>query len=496
MPHLKSIFYPFSIPAYPTTGSQEPRDYPRRLKAQGRLADHGVTGLRQRRKCLDPYAEPAVGKTQYRKSGTGNKSATGAVRPKLPQERNDNSSRRSEKTPQQHQKNCRPHLPQLRDTAREAFTRLKHSFTTAPILQHPDLEVPFIVEVDALSCGISAVLSQHHGNPGKLHPCAFYSRKLIVAEINYDVGDRELLFMKVALEEWPHQLEGARHPLLVLMDHRNLEYLRGAKRLNPHQARWALLRQQEAKNLIVHPEPIIPPSVILAPIQWNLVEEIQRAHAEDPPLASCPPFKLYVPANLPNSGGFTTILVIINCFSKACKLIPLKGLPTAMGTATALYYHVFRNFGLPEDIVSEQGTQFTSQDSASLPSAEDVPSQTFFFLLVFAGTRSTSLLIGGGDHWPHLPPSLPLGVFGPAGLRSSLGSTTRMIDVGISFVDFFVLVLPGQPAQISTLQVFLHLLPALTTDHNVICKHHCPRTFLSGNWSITIANRKGLRADP
>ncbi|KAK3568618.1 hypothetical protein QTP86_010635 [Hemibagrus guttatus] len=28
------------------------------------------------------------------------------------------------------------------------------------------------------------------------------------------------------------------------------------------------------------------------------------------------------------------------------------------------------------------------------------------------------------------------------------------------------------------LQVFLHLLPVLTTDHNVICKHHCPRRLL------------------
>ncbi|KAK3549871.1 hypothetical protein QTP86_015488, partial [Hemibagrus guttatus] len=36
-----------------------------------------------------------------------------AGRPKLPQERSDNSSRRSQKTPQQHPKNCRPHLPQL-----------------------------------------------------------------------------------------------------------------------------------------------------------------------------------------------------------------------------------------------------------------------------------------------------------------------------------------------------------------------------------------------
>ncbi|KAK3531532.1 hypothetical protein QTP70_024909 [Hemibagrus guttatus] len=37
-----------------------------------------------------------------------------AGRPKLPQERSDNSSRRSQKTPQQHPKNCRPHSPQLR----------------------------------------------------------------------------------------------------------------------------------------------------------------------------------------------------------------------------------------------------------------------------------------------------------------------------------------------------------------------------------------------
>ncbi|KAI4901646.1 hypothetical protein NFI96_012822, partial [Prochilodus magdalenae] len=37
-----------------------------------------------------------------------------AGRPKLPQERSDDSSKRSQKTPQQHPKNCRPRLPQLR----------------------------------------------------------------------------------------------------------------------------------------------------------------------------------------------------------------------------------------------------------------------------------------------------------------------------------------------------------------------------------------------
>ncbi|KAK3507065.1 hypothetical protein QTP70_003875 [Hemibagrus guttatus] len=97
-----------------------------------------------------------------------------------------------------------------------------------------------MVEVDTSCSGIGAALSQRHGEPGKLHPCAFYSRKLTAAERNYDVGNRELLAIKAALEEWRHWLEGAHHLFQVLTDHRNLEYLRGAKRLNPRQARWAL----------------------------------------------------------------------------------------------------------------------------------------------------------------------------------------------------------------------------------------------------------------
>jgi hypothetical protein len=60
-------------------------------------------------------------------------------------------------------------------------------------------------------------------------------------ERNYDVGNRELLVVKMALEEWRHWLEEAGHAFLVWTDHKYLEYLRTAKRLNPRQARWALL---------------------------------------------------------------------------------------------------------------------------------------------------------------------------------------------------------------------------------------------------------------
>uniref|UniRef100_A0A671LNT8 Integrase catalytic domain-containing protein n=1 Tax=Sinocyclocheilus anshuiensis TaxID=1608454 RepID=A0A671LNT8_9TELE len=42
-------------------------------------------------------------------------------------------------------------------------------------------------------------------------------------------------------------------------------------------------------------------------------------------------------------------------------LIPLKGLPTALDTAENLFTHVFRNFGVPEDVVSDRGPQFISR---------------------------------------------------------------------------------------------------------------------------------------
>ncbi len=110
--------------------------------------------------------------------------------------------------------------------AQVAFKTLKTSFTTAPILKHPDPDLPFIVEIDASDLGIGAVLSQRHGNPGKIFPCAFFSRKLNTAERNYDVGNKELLSIKAALAEWRHWLEGAHHPFQVITDHKNLEYIK------------------------------------------------------------------------------------------------------------------------------------------------------------------------------------------------------------------------------------------------------------------------------
>ena len=122
----------------------------------------------------------------------------------------------------------------------------------APILIMPSPKEQFIFEVDASDTGVGAVLSQRAPD-GNVHPCAYFSHRLSPAEKNYAVGARELLALKLSLEEWHHLLEGSAVPFLVWTDHRNLEYLRSAKRLNPGQARWSLLFNRFHFTLSYHP---------------------------------------------------------------------------------------------------------------------------------------------------------------------------------------------------------------------------------------------------
>lgn len=112
-----------------------------------------------------------------------------------------------------------------------------------------------------------------------MHPNAFFfSKKLRQAERNYDVGNRELLALKLALEEWQHWLEGAQQPFLVLPDHKNLEYLHTAKRLNPRQAYQlgskngkadVLSRTNSKANEIHNEKTILSPTCWINTIDWE-----------------------------------------------------------------------------------------------------------------------------------------------------------------------------------------------------------------------------------
>lgn len=82
-----------------------------------------------------------------------------------------------------------------------------------------------MVKVDVSSSGMEAILSQRPVIDDKLHPCAFFSRRLLATEWNYEVGSKELLAIKVALEQWSHWLEGSERPIIIWTDHKNLKYV-------------------------------------------------------------------------------------------------------------------------------------------------------------------------------------------------------------------------------------------------------------------------------
>ena len=121
--------------------------------------------------------------------------------------------------------------------AQEALDKLKTLFTTAPILKHFDPDLPITLHADSSGAAISGIISQPHN--GVLHPVAFWSRKCIPAECNYDIHDREMLAIVECMKHWRHYLEGAKYPIQIKSDHKNLEVFMTTKVLNRRQARWA-----------------------------------------------------------------------------------------------------------------------------------------------------------------------------------------------------------------------------------------------------------------
>jgi hypothetical protein len=120
----------------------------------------------------------------------------------------------------------------------KSFKKLKHCFTTMPILTHFDSDPKCIVETDASDFALGGALSQT-AKDEKLYPNTFHSRKCSPAEINYEIHDKELLAIVDCFKIWQRSLEGSLYTVQVFTDHKNLEYFMTTKVLNRRQACWA-----------------------------------------------------------------------------------------------------------------------------------------------------------------------------------------------------------------------------------------------------------------
>ena len=132
-----------------------------------------------------------------------------------------------------------------------AFDYLKHQFITAPILAMPDKEKPFILETDTSQYALGAVLKQEDEH-GRERPVSYLFQLLNPVQWNYQIYDKELLAVMLALEHWRHFLKGAPE-FQIWTDHKNLQYFREPQKLNRRQARW--FTELAEYNFMLHHRP-------------------------------------------------------------------------------------------------------------------------------------------------------------------------------------------------------------------------------------------------
>ena len=90
------------------------------------------------------------------------------------------------------------------------FTKLGQAFVKTAILHHFDSEYQISFEMDVSGYAIGGVFSQLTlDDGGRWHSVAFFSQKMIPAEIKYETHNGELLAIIKTFKTWKYHLEGS-----------------------------------------------------------------------------------------------------------------------------------------------------------------------------------------------------------------------------------------------------------------------------------------------
>lgn len=116
------------------------------------------------------------------------------------------------------------------EKANHAFLLLKAAMISPPVLALPDYNAPFVVEIDASSVGIGAVLMQHG------HPVAYISKALSPRKALLSTYERDFLAVIHAVQKWSQYLLDTY--FVIKTDQESLKQLLESKIVTPFQQKW------------------------------------------------------------------------------------------------------------------------------------------------------------------------------------------------------------------------------------------------------------------
>ncbi|KAF3624466.1 hypothetical protein FXO38_30251 [Capsicum annuum] len=96
-----------------------------------------------------------------------------------------------------------------------AFERLKEAMTTVLVLALDDFTKPFIIETDACSKGMGAVLKKEE------RPLAYFSKALGARNLGLSTYEKEYMDVLAAVDRWKHYLQGGH--FIIRTDHQSLK---------------------------------------------------------------------------------------------------------------------------------------------------------------------------------------------------------------------------------------------------------------------------------
>ncbi|UYV71927.1 hypothetical protein LAZ67_9001172 [Cordylochernes scorpioides] len=119
----------------------------------------------------------------------------------------------------------------------QAFTTLKESLTSKPVLHLYQVGLPCRLYCDASTQGIAGILKQVHPD-GQVHPVQYFGRALRAHERNYTVSELECLAIVESVDKFRIYLTGIK--FTIYTDHQALQWLKTIKNPSGRLFRWSL----------------------------------------------------------------------------------------------------------------------------------------------------------------------------------------------------------------------------------------------------------------